>query len=201
MKYTLALTLMISLVLVGFGGYFVNAQGVNNEVRPGNIGEINPKIMTYQQVYNGNQNLIQLNKSQTIEMEILLNEYFSKREKVLNNINYNRDKLRNNILTNGAVQEDNLFNENIVNTNKELTSLRNEYLRKMRAVLTEQQVNKLLNRNYIVKIGEKIITNNNELSISGYPIQGMGRNSRFSNNNRIKPGLQCGINYLKRGYK
>src|SRR6056297_1288250 len=185
MKYTLALTLMISLVLVGFGGYFVNAQGVNNEVRPGNIGEINPKIMTYQQVYNGNQNLIQLNK----------------REKVLNNINYNRDKLRNNILTNGAVQEDNLFNENIVNTNKELTSLRNEYLRKMRAVLTEQQVNKLLNRNYIVKIGEQIITNNNELSISGYPIQGMGRNSRFSNNNRIKPGLQCGINYLKRGYK
>src|SRR6056297_2949232 len=143
MKYTVVLTLVISLVLVGFGGFLVEAQGVNNEVRPGNIEQINPKRITYQQIYKGNLDLFEIDKQQSAEIGILLNEYFNKRNQLINNIDYNKDELRKTILTNGALQTESVFNENIVELNEKLMNLRNEYLGKMRAVLTDEQANKI----------------------------------------------------------
>ncbi|HMA60637.1 MAG TPA: hypothetical protein VKN64_10110 [Halanaerobiales bacterium] len=201
MKYTVVLTLVISLVLVGFGGFLVEAQGVNNEVRPGNIEQINPKRITYQQIYKGNLDLIEIDKQQSAEIGILLNEYFNKRNQLISNIDYNRDELRKTILTNGALETESVFNEKIVELNEKLMNLRNEYLGKMRAVLTEEQVNKISESNYIVNISNSAINNyQTARSVNRYPIQGMANNNRFSSNTDITSGLQCGINYLQRGY-
>lgn len=201
MKYTVVLTLVISLVLVGFTGYFVNAQGVNNEVRTGNMDQIKTKRITYQQIYKGNQDVIEIDKQQSAEIGILLKEYFSKRDQLINNIDYNRDEVRKTILTNGAIPTENSFKENITGLNEKLINLRDEYLSKMRAVLTEEQVNKISENNYIVNIGDTVIKNyQTAQSISDYPIKGMASNNRFSTNSDITSSFQCGVNYLQRGY-
>ena len=103
------------------------------------------------------------------------------------------------ILTNAVNQDNQVINEEIVNTNNKLVTLRNEYLRKLRDVLNEEQVETILDNNYVVSIGEQAeVYDNTQVASNVYPISSLGGYNRFSQD--ALQNFQCGINYLQRSY-
>ncbi len=199
MKRTLTLTLIISLVLFGFGSFIIDAQGVNSEIRPGELNRDTENKLTYQQIYKGAQDIVDVNKTQTAQIKILLNEYYNEREELISNLDYQQAELRQMILTNAVNQDNQVINEEIVNTNNKLVTLRNEYLRKLRDVLNEEQVETILDNNYVVSIGEQAeVYDNTQVASNVYPISSLGGYNRFSQD--ALQNFQCGINYLQRSY-
>lgn len=199
MKKTLTLTLIISLVLFGFGSFIIDAQGVNSEIRPGELNRDTENKLTYQQIYQGAQDIVDVNKKQAAQINILLNEYFNEREELISNLDYQQAELRQMILTNAVNQDNQVINEEIVNTNNQLVTLRNEYLRKLRDVLNEKQVETILANNYVVSIGEQTeVYDNTQVASNVYPISSLGGYNRFSQD--ALQNFQCGINYLQRSY-
>jgi len=199
MKRTLTLTLIISLVLFGFGSFIIDAQGVNSEIRPGELNRNTENKLTYQQIYKGAQDIVDVNKTQTAQIKILLNEYYNEREELISNLDYQQAELRQMILTNAVNQDNQVINEEIVNTNNKLVTLRNEYLRKLRDVLNEEQVETILDNNYVVSIGEQAeVYDNTQVASNVYPISSLGGYNRFSQD--ALQNFQCGINYLQRSY-
>ena len=200
MKKTLTLTLIVSLVLFGFGNFIIDAQGVNSEIRPGELNRDTENKLTYQQIYQGAQDIVDVNKKQAAQIKILLNEYFNEREELISNLDYQQAELRQMILTNAVNQDNQVINEEIVNTNNQLVTLRNEYLRKLRDVLNEEQVETILANNYVVSIGEQTeVYDNTQVASNVYPISGLGGYNRFSSQDALQ-NFQCGINYLQRSY-
>ena len=199
MKKTLTLTLIVSLVLFGFGNFIIDAQGVNSEIRPGELNRDTENKLTYQQIYQGAQDIVDVNKNQAAQIKILLNEYFNEREELISNLDYQQAELRQMILTNAVNQDNQVINEEIVNTNNQLVTLRNEYLRKLRDVLNEEQVETILANNYVVSIGEQTeVYDNTQVASNAYPISSLGGYNRFSQD--ALQNFQCGINYLQRSY-
>jgi len=197
MKKTLTLILIISLVLFGFGSFIIDAQGVNNEIRPGEPNKVNENKLTYQEIYQGSQDIIDVNKKQAAQIKVLLNEYYNNREELINNLDYQKAELREMIFTNAVNQDNQIINEEIVNTNNQLAILRNEYLRKLRDVLNEEQVETILAKNYVVSIGEEAeVYDNTQVASNVYPITGLGGYNRFSQD--ALQNYQCEINYLQR---
>lgn len=173
MKKIITSTLVLSLLILAFGGIGINAQGINNPNKPVDVDSVRTANLTYQKLAQNNIDILNLSSTQKAEFKVILNEYFNERNELIDELNYNKNELRRNMYTIGITDKDNALMQQVVDDRNQLEELKNQYKERLRSVFNEVQINTIENEQYVLNIGSSRYstsfypTNYNELPMYG----------------------------------
>lgn len=150
MKRIIATTLILSLVVLGFGALVVGAHGGGSA--QGNMNNNVNQSSTYQQ---NNVNGLALEDEQAEEIAILQEEYFNQREELSERLRNKRIELRSEILKDDSAEKITTLENEIETIQKQINEAQKDYLNNMRNVLDEEQLNMIMEEDYHVGLGNR----------------------------------------------
>lgn len=175
MKKIIATTLILSLVFLGFGVLAVGAHGGGSP--HGNMNNNVNQSTTYQQ---SNENGLVLEDEQTEEIAVLHEKYFYQREELVESLRNKRNELRAAILKNESVERITTIENEIDTLQEQVNVAQKEYLKNMKDILNEEQLNMIIEEDYRMGLGNRTF----------------GRGVRSFSNNR-KPMHRLGSGHIQ----
>ena len=150
MKKIIATTLILSLVVLGFGALAVGAHG--GGLGQGNVNNNISQSPTYQQ---NNVNGLELEDEQAEKLANLQEEYFYQREELTESLRNKRVELRSEILKDESDETITTLENEIDNIQEQIDEAQKEYLNNMREVLNEEQLNMIMEEDYRLGLGNR----------------------------------------------
>ena len=182
MKKIIVTTLVLSLVVLGVSVGTVDAHGgfgrgnrfQDNQVRP---------------YYQQNQALIDLEEEQLEELSVIREEFFEKREELVNDLQEKRYELREELFVDESSDRVTELNEEIVELQKMINQNRDQYIINMKSILSDEQIEVLLeNEDYRLGVGFGMNNNRQFNSFGPQPMGGYRFNQPKSGFNRSMRG-------------
>lgn len=139
MKKIIVSILILSLVVLGVGNFVVGAFG-----GPGGSFRSNNDFQ--RPYYNQTQtdSLLDLTEEQLEQVTELRQEFFDSREELVEQLQEKRFELREEILKNESPEKISVLEEEIAILQEEINQSREDYLVQLRTILTEEQINMVL---------------------------------------------------------
>ena len=195
MKKIIATTLILSLVVLGFGALTVGAHGGGSG--PGNMYNNNVnQSPNYQQ---NNVNGLVLEDEQLEKISNLQEEYFFQREELSERLRTKRVELRSGILQAESEERIATIENEIENIQKQIIEAQKEYLNNMRSVLDEEQLNMVIEDDYYIRMGNSSFGSRaHGFSYNRRPMHGFGPGQMQFN--QSFNGFKSGIRGINRGF-
>lgn len=181
MKKIIATTLILSLVVLGFGALVVGAHGGGST--QGNMNNNVNQSSTYQQ---SNVNGLTLEDEQAEEIAILQEEYFNQREELSERLRNKRIELRSEILKDESTEKITTLENEIETIQKQINEAQQDYLNNMSNVLDEEQLNMIMEEDYHMGLGNRSFGpgtrsfSNNRSPMNGFGAGHMQVNTSFN---------------------
>ncbi len=191
MKKIIVTTLVLSLVVLGVsvgtvdahGGFGQGSRFQDNQTRP---------------YYQQDQALIDLEEEQLEELTVIREEFFEKREELVNDLQEKRYELRKELFIDESSDKVIELNEEIAELQTMINENRDEYLINMRNILNDEQIEVLLeNEEYRLNAGFGMYNNRQFNSFGPHHMGGFGFNQQQSGFNR---GMRGGYWMQNRGF-
>jgi len=142
MKKVIVSTLVLSLIVLGFGAFSVEAQMGN---KAGGVGNrINNDIQrpAFQ------SNVLDLDEEQTDQIAEIKESHFDKREQLIEELQTTQRELRTELLKNESPEKISALEEQVETLRAQIDQARTDYLNEVKTVLTEEQVQKMAENEY-----------------------------------------------------
>lgn len=194
MKRIIATTLILSLVVLGFGSLVVGAHGGGSA--QGSMNNNVNQSSTYQQ---SNVNGLDLEDEQTEEIAILQEEYFNQREELSERLRNKRIELRSEILKDESAERITTLENEIETIQKQINEAQKNYLNDMRNVLDEDQLNMIMEEDNRVGLGNRSLGprarsfSNDRSPMNGFGVGHMQAKTSFN-------GFRGGMRGTNRGF-
>lgn len=194
MKKIIATTLILSLVVLGFGALAVGAHGGGSA--QGNMNNNVNQSPGYQQ---SNVNGLVLEDEQAEEIAVLQEEYFYQREELSERLRNKRIELRAEILKDESTEKINNLENEIDIIQKQINEVQKEYLNNMKDVLDEDQLNMIMEEDDRIGLGNRSFGpgsrsfSNNRNPMNGFGVGHMQGNTSFN-------GFRGGMRGTNRGF-
>jgi len=168
MKKIIILTLVLSLLVLGIGAFSVSAQG-----GPGGFGQGYRLDDRQRPYYQQNEvNYLDLGEEQLDEIADFRDEFFDTREDLVEELQDKRYELREAIITDESEEVISELESEVSDLQNQVTSARTEYLKKMRSVLTEEQINMMIENEYRIGMGSEFGFRSPVTSFNRMPMNG-----------------------------
>lgn len=151
MKKFIISTLVLSLVVLGIGVIDVNAQG-----GPGSSGQgyrLDDRQRPYYQ--QNDVNYLDLEEEQREEISNFRDEFFEKREELVEKLQDKRYELREAILNEKSNEVISELESEVSDLQNKVTTARIEFLKNMKSVLNEEQINMMIENEYRIGMGSE----------------------------------------------
>ncbi len=140
MKKIIISTLVLSLIILGIGALNVSAHG-----NQGGVGQGYRFDDSQRPYYQQNEaNYLDLEEDQLEEIADFRDEFFDKREDLVEELQDKRYELREAIITDESDDVISKIESEVSDLQNQVTTARTEYLKKIRTVLTEEQINMII---------------------------------------------------------
>ena len=139
MKKIIISTLVLSLIILGIGVLDVSAHG--NQGGAGQGYKFDDSQRPY---FQQNEVNLDLEEEQLEEIADFRDEFFDKREDLVEELQDKRYELREAIITDESEDEISKLESEVSDLQNQVTTARTEYLKNMRSVLTEEQINMII---------------------------------------------------------
>ena len=146
MKNIIISTLVLSLIILGIGVLNVGAHGNQGKAGPGYKFDDSQRPYFQQNEVN-----LDLEEEQLEEIADFRDEFIDKREVLVEELQDKRYELREAIITDESEDVISELESEVSDIQNQVTTARTEYLKKMRSVLTEEQINMIIENE--VRIG------------------------------------------------
>lgn len=148
MKKLIVTTLVIALVVLGFGAFSVEAQGMKGS-RMGNRG-INDDFTRpyYQRDYQDSTCFLDLEEEQLDQITSIREEQMTAREEIFEAMQTVRNELREAIFTDQPADIIDDLEKEMSELRAEMDEIRTEHLVQLRNILTEEQLAELADNDY-----------------------------------------------------
>ncbi|MCF8001500.1 MAG: hypothetical protein K9K76_06570 [Halanaerobiales bacterium] len=194
MKKIIVTTLVLSLVVLGFGALTVGAHGggAGQGAMYNNVNQ----SPNYQQ---NNVNRLALEDEQLEKITNLQEEYFYQRDELTERLRNKRVELRSEILKDESDERITTIENEIENIQKQIIEAQKEYLNDMRSVLDEEQLNMILEEDYRIGLGNRSFGPRAQgFSYNRSPMYGFGPGQmQFNQTNN---GFRSGMRGINRGF-
>jgi Spy/CpxP family protein refolding chaperone len=191
MKKIIVTTLVLSLVVLGISAGTVDAHGGFGQ---GSKFQDNQTRPYYQQ----DQALIDLEEEQLEELTVIREEFFEKREELVNDLQEKRYELRQELFIDESSDRVVELNEEIAELQTMINENRDQYIINMKSVLSDEQIEVLLeNEDYRLGVGFGMYNNRQINSFGPHQMGGFGFNQQQSGFNR---GIRGGNWMQNRGF-
>ncbi len=194
MKKIIVATLILSLVVLGFGALAVGAHGGGSG--QGNMNNNVKQSSTYQQ---SDLNGLVLEDEQAEEIAVLQEEYFYQRQELTERLRNKRIELRAEILKDESAERITTLENEIDTIQEQIDEVQKEYLNNMKNVLNEEQLNMIIEENYRIGLGNSSDgAGARSFSYNRRPMHGSGPGHMQGNTN--SNGFRSGIRGSNRGF-
>ncbi|MCF8009406.1 MAG: Spy/CpxP family protein refolding chaperone [Halanaerobiales bacterium] len=141
MKKIIVSTLILSLVVLGVGNYVVDAFG-----GPGGGFRFDNDIQRpyYNQTQTQTNSVLELSEEQLDQIYEMREEFFTNRVEITEMLQEKRFELRDEILKNESSEKISELEEEIAVLQEKINQTREDYLTQIREILTEEQINILV---------------------------------------------------------
>ncbi len=188
MKKIIATTLILSLIVLGFGALSVGAHG--GGLAQGNVNNNISQSPTYQQ---NNVNSLELEDEQAEKLANLQEEYFYQREELTESLRNKRVELRSEILKDESDETITTLENEIDNIQAKIDEAQKEYLNNMREGLNKEQLNMIMEEDYRLGLGNRSFgPGARSFSYNRKPMFGFGTGHMQvnSNSNSFRGGMR-----------
>jgi len=142
MKKVIVSTLVLSLIVLGFGAFSVEAQIGN---KAGGVGNrINNDIQrpAFQ------SNVLDLDEEQADQIAEIKESHFDKREQLIEELQTTQKELRTEVLKNESPEKISALEAKVETLRKQIDQARTDYFNEVKTVLTEEQVKMMAENEY-----------------------------------------------------
>ncbi|HKL12823.1 MAG TPA: periplasmic heavy metal sensor [Halanaerobiales bacterium] len=196
MKKIIISTLVLTLVVLTIGVVSVSAQG-----GPGGAGQgfrVNDSQHPYYQ--QNDVNYLDLNDEQAEKTANFRDEFFDKREDLVEELQDKRAELREAILKDESDEVISGLENELSDLQNKVTEARTDYLKNMRSILNEEQVNIILESKYSFGMRSGFGYGVNSPTVNKMPMFGNRFNQFQGRSFRSPKGMMGGFRTPARGY-
>ena len=147
MKKVIISTLVLSLIVLGFGAFSVEAQMGNKAGGAGNRVNNNQRP-SFQQNTQTNVDILDLDQEQTDKVAEIKEAHFDKRDELVEELQTTQRELRTELLKNESPEKISALEEQVETLRAQIDQARTDYLNEIKTVLTEEQVQKMAENEY-----------------------------------------------------
>jgi len=148
MKKVIVSTLVLSLIVLGFGAFAVEAQMGNKVGGAGNRANNDINRPAFQQNAQSDIDVLDLDEEQAEKVAELKEEHFAERDQLVEKLQTTQKELREEILKNEAEEKINALETEVEKLRAQITQARTDYLNEVKGLLTEEQVQKMVENEY-----------------------------------------------------
>ncbi len=149
MKKVIVSTLVLSLIVLGFGAFAVEAQMGNKAGGAGNrINNNNIERPAFQQNAQSEVEVLDLDEEQAEKVAELKEEHFAQRDQFVEKLQSTQRELREEVLKNESQEKITALETEVEKLRAQIDQARTDYLKEIKGVLTEEQLQKMAENEY-----------------------------------------------------
>ncbi len=164
MKKVIVSTLVLSLIVLGFGAFAVEAQMGNKMGGAGNRIDNNIERPAFQQNAQSEVEVLDLDEEQAEKVAELKEKHFAQKDQFVEKLQSTQRELREEVLKNESQEKITALETEVEKLRAQIDQARTDYLKEIKEVLTEEQLQKIAENEYRMGLaagnGNKIASSN-----------------------------------------
>lgn len=164
MKKVIVSTLVLSLIVLGFGAFTVEAQMGNKAGGAGNRVNNNIERPAFQQNTQSDIDVLDLDEEQAEKVAELKDEQIATRDQLIEELQATQRELREEILKDQSEEKITALETKVKELRTQIDQVRTDYLNEVKTVFTEEQIQNIVENEYRLGLaagnGNRIDTSN-----------------------------------------